>query len=488
MQARYKFRAGSFAGGVTAEKDPGEKLFAGNPPAPDFLSGHLQYSGKGFVRRFVIGDYTARFGEGLCLNTGWQSGLYLTSQGYWSSNTDVRGYTSVDENRFLRGTAASFGHGRLTGTMFYSVNRIDATLNETDNAVSSLDASGTHITPQQLRKKDALTDKAYGINLNYAFDKVNAGFSYTEDRFSIPFEPQNDDPEKIFDLSGKESSLWSVNYKTIFDRIQLFGEITFSNPSVYGLVQGGSIRLSDRLTINALYREYRNGFYSFHGHGPAGNTQNEKSMLSNFTFEAASHLFVSAGCDLRNYSWLRYRISAPSQALREEVRIKYLPRESFSFEAIYNHRISSIDQVESVGIILQQQSISDHARVSFKYAPDENMSFTTRIDYKHVRPKGESGTMILQDIRWSLTGVPLTFWFRYCVFNTGGWDSRLYAYENDILYSFSMPALSGAGSRSYLMVRYLFRDFAELRFRYGLTSLNDGDGKEDVRFQIKFNF
>jgi len=31
---------------------------------------------------------------------------------------------------------------------------------------------------------------------------------------------------------------------------------------------------------------------------------------------------------------------------------------------------------------------------------------------------------------------------RYCIYNTDDWDSRIYLYENDLLYSFSIPAFS----------------------------------------------
>lgn len=61
--SKYKFKAGSFSGGYTVEKDPGEKFFSGNPPLPDFLSAHISYNGSGIIRRLIVGDYSARFGQ-----------------------------------------------------------------------------------------------------------------------------------------------------------------------------------------------------------------------------------------------------------------------------------------------------------------------------------------------------------------------------------------------------------------------------------------
>ena len=37
---------------------------------------------------------------------------------------------------------------------------------------------------------------------------------------------------------------------------------------------------------------------------------------------------------------------------------------------------------------------------------------------------------------------------QYC--ETDGYDSRIYAYENDVLYSYSIPAFSGKGYRYYI--------------------------------------
>ena len=55
----------SFRAGFTLEKDAGESLSKG----PDFYSAHAMYSGQTWLRRLVVGDYQALFGQGLtCWN------------------------------------------------------------------------------------------------------------------------------------------------------------------------------------------------------------------------------------------------------------------------------------------------------------------------------------------------------------------------------------------------------------------------------------
>ncbi|MEI6411114.1 MAG: helix-hairpin-helix domain-containing protein, partial [Bacteroidota bacterium] len=62
--------------GFTAESDPGEAIFAkSNPHGFDFYSAHLFIQNMNRrVKALAIGDYSARFGQGLLLQTGFAPG------------------------------------------------------------------------------------------------------------------------------------------------------------------------------------------------------------------------------------------------------------------------------------------------------------------------------------------------------------------------------------------------------------------------------
>jgi hypothetical protein len=100
--------------------------------------------------------------------------------------------------------------------------------------------------------------------------------------------------------------------------------------------------------------------------------------------------------------------------------------------------------------------------------------------------------LLLQDISYRFGKIPLSVWFRYCIFKTDNWDSRLYTYENDLLYSFSIPALSGEGSRSYLMIAWRAMKFLDFRIKYGLTEIrkenDDNSETEELKMQVKIRF
>ena len=98
------------------------------------------------------------------------------------------------------------------------------------------------------------------------------------------------------------------------------------------------------------------------------------------------------------------------------------------------------------------------------------------------------GFNLCQDINYIFRKIPVTVWFRFCLFSTDDWASRIYTYENDLLYSFSVPALAGSGSRSYLMVKWKVNEIAELRIKYGMTSVVTNGNMMKNTDEIKMQF
>ena len=256
------------------------------------------------------------------------------------------------------------------------------------------------------------------------------------------------------------------------------------------LCRGLSFRPSDRLTINFLYRNYDAGYSTFHGKGPgsSSSTNNEQGILGNFTFEAAKHLFVSGGFDNQYFPWLKYRCSSPSWGRREELRIRFLPVDKLTIDGCYNYKFSMVDSLENNGVPQQKQIVARCVKGSARYSIYDNLTLGTRIDYKVVDPSGSSGTMLLQDVNYRFRHIPIVLWFRYCLFSTDDWDSRIYTYENDLLYSYSVPAFSGEGSRSYIMVKWEIKDFAEVRIKYSITTKNNNENKPEDTDELKMQF
>jgi hypothetical protein len=488
---KYRISAGRFSAGFTTEKDAGERFLSGSPPLPDFLSAYTSYSGKGLIRKIILGDYSLRFGAGTCINNSLRTGIQLTAPGFITGRDNLRPYTSSDENNFFRGAATDLYFKNAELVLFYSLNRIDATPEfSTDSSIlfiSSIYKAGLHNTSSLLNKKDLLSETVYGASLSYNFRFIRFGASWSETRLSIPLHRDADNPESIYDFEGSENKLFSVNYNTLAGRILIYGEMSFISLRNSAMVHGATLRPSDRLTINFLWRNYPPGFSTLNGKGPGNSSPsgNENGITGNFSFEAAKHLFLTAGCDVTHYHWLKYRCSFPSISRKEGLVIRYLPSEKLTLEFAYDHRYSMTDDQKNSGIAGIKGSESHTFKWLFRYSPEENSTVTTRINYKTANPGMSRGMLLLQDINYRFGKIPLTLWFRYCLFSTESWDSRLYTYENDLLYSFSIPALSGEGSRSYLMAKLDLGSIGEMRIKYGFTVTIQKHGTENYDDELK---
>jgi hypothetical protein len=498
MLIRYRFNAGRLSGGFSAEKDPGEKLMYGNPPLPDFLSGYLAFSGSGIIRRVVVGDFSARFGMGTGVNSGLRTGLSLTQTGYMAGKDEVKPYTSTDENLFFRGIAAQMKIRRAGIALFLSANSLDANIDTSENSKSvfirTFNRSGIHNSAPTIAIRDAVEEYCYGANFSLDFNKTEFGILWTGSRFTLPVKPDETDPAEIFDFDGEKNLTATAYYRAVVNKMILYGEVSSNLNRRSAFVQGLTLRPSDRLTINILYRNYQPGYTGFHGKGifsgSAGN--NVRGLFGNFSFEAARHLFISAGCDIFQHPWLKYRCSAPSVGINRDIRIRYLPSGMLAFETGYSYHVSVSDSEGTTGLEKQVEKSSRYLKAVFKYLPLENLSIITRIDYKISGSGPEKGMLLLQDINYRFRNVPVSLWFRYCIFKTGGWDTRLYTYENDLYRSFYIPALSGEGNRSYIMIDWQALRFMDVRFKFAFTSVKQETGiyaeKHEIKFQARIWF
>jgi hypothetical protein len=62
---------------------------------------------------------------------------------------------------------------------------------------------------------------------------------------------------------------------------------------------------------------------------------------------------------------------------------------------------------------------------------------------------------------------------RIALFETDSFTSRIFAFENDMLYVFSSAALSGTGQRGYILLRYTASRNIDLWMKYAATIFED---------------
>lgn len=542
---KVKHEQGSFSFGITAENDPGEPFSFSHAPGADFLSGYFEYEGKGFVNRIIAGDFSVRAGEGLLFNSSRWMGSWLSSPSFMSGRSVSAPYTSTEENNFFRGLSITLGSMNAGAVLFASSNKIDARILFLEDSaaagVSNLVSGGLHVSESQLEVRNSLTETVAGLRLTAGGEKVRGGVTAAATWFSLPFIPDRTQPENLHDFEGDRLINLAADIRAGTGSVLFFAEaglglsnprttitgpelpdpqadttltdrpgqqggntgtdptgsgITLLNPGLsdsWAVTAGVRAKPSGRFTFNILARHFAPGYHSFHsGAFKAGSgSGNETGLSASVHLEAARHIFVTAAADHYRIPWPRYRSSSPSYGSRIKIKGEYQPRDDLLLRLTWTSSSREYDSASETGTAASVTHTRQQLGLVFDINPAGTLRLTTRASASFIFPSQERGYLLSQDFSWSFRSIPLKIWFRYALCSTGGWDSRLYAWENDLLNSFSVPALYGDMTRSFIMLSWKPADRIEARVKYGFTDSgsNPGSGlKQEVKGQVRIGF
>ena len=108
--------------------------------------------------------------------------------------------------------------------------------------------------------------------------------------------------------------------------------------------------------------------------------------------------------------------------------------------------------------------------------------------------------MVYQNLICNPMQTRLSGNFRFAIFDTPGFDTRIYAFENDLLYSYSSPAYQDSGLKYYINTRYTLRKGLDLWLKYSVTDYTDlteigsgldriaGSKKSEIKMQLRYQF
>ena len=106
--------------------------------------------------------------------------------------------------------------------------------------------------------------------------------------------------------------------------------------------------------------------------------------------------------------------------------------------------------------------------------PADGWRFRSRADLSLVQNAAHTpaltwGVSICQDIEYHVRAIPMVLQLRLQGFDVRNWNNRIYTYENDVLYAFSIPATYGLGGRWYMNARYNISRLLSLYLRVSQT-------------------
>ncbi len=460
--------------GFTAEKDRGEAFFRGNNPYGfDFYSAHIALRNYNrTLKALVLGDYAVSFGQGLIMLTGFNYGKTINTVGLKRSGRTLRPYTSVNEAVYQRGAAATLAlPGNLEVTAFASRtgragNVVQPDTTETEEGldpeireITALNLSGLHRTPSEIANKNAVTQTNAGASLKWKRNNNHLAFNtvYTHLDKSIRAREQ---PYARYYFSGNQ--LWnaSMDYGIMLRNFHFFGENALSDNGALAALNGIIIGLDRKADLAVLHRYYARDFQTLTGDafGESSGVRNEHGLYMGLELRPLRGWTFNAYFDTWTHPWLRFNADAPSRGHEYRMRLTHTIRRKLTAfvefrqehkELNFRNNITPLDFLTATRLTQARFHISQQVHKS--------LELRTRLDLGSF--DDGSGTLsrgmsVYQDVLFRPMGFPLSFTTRFALFDTDGYTVRFYAYENNLLYNFSIPPYYNRGSRFYLNVRY----------------------------------
>jgi hypothetical protein len=501
---RYRYRLGNkLQVALNMKKDAGEQFFKGDQRSGfDFYSASVFMRDIGKIQNLVIGDFSLKLGQGLSLWNGFSSGKGSLIQHVARQNIGLRPYTSTNESQYLRGVAATIKLGHIEILPFVSYKSIDGTLSNDSSSFSSIGVSGYHRTYAESKNRNSVSQLLYGLNLFYNSRNFKVGAVTFQTAFDKSMLP-NQQLYNTYAFNGKELTNSSVYYHYTFRNMYAFGEGAYSLDKGFGLVNGLITNLSHQLSLVLLHRYYQKGFHSFISQGFAESTKaiNEKGLYTGLILNLSPKVEWVGYIDYFKFPWLKYQVDGPSSGYDLFSQFVYSPRRTFNIAIRYRYRNkeenASLDGPNNrIENVLRQQ-----ARIEIKYHLTNAIQFRNRfelIDYSKGKEK-ENGYLVYHDIVFKPLEKAVSGNIRLAAFKTDGYNSRLYAFENDVLYGYSFPTYFNTGLRFYTNIRYQVRRNCDLWIRYASFLYADngigsglehiaGNTKSDIRLQLRIQF
>lgn len=513
IYAKYRFTYyNNISFGIIAEKDAGEEFFKGSQKNGfDFYSAHLYVGGFGVIKSLAVGDYQAQFGQGLTLWSGLGFGKSSDAVGIKKNGMGIRPYTSVDENLFMRGIGTTLGFKDVELSLFYSNKKIDGNVTATDTTtnevlyISSLQETGLHSTPSEVADKDAIGETIYGTHICYRTKKVNIGATAFKSQYSADLQ-RNLQLYNQFEFTGKENTNIGIDYSYIFKNLNIFGEASQSENGGKAIMSGCLLSLDQKAALSVLYRNYGKDYQALYSSAFADGSSmaNEKGLFAGIVLKPYRAFTVTAYLDNISFPWLKYRIDAPSRAMDYLLKVNWKPSKKLEMYVHYRQQNKVLNNSATGEMFnIPDATIKQDYRFNAVYKVNSNVTLKNRVEFLQYQVGSETpqaGYVIYQDIAYKKIKSPFSFSARYALFDCDSYDSRIYTYESDVLYSYSIPALYYKGARYYITARYSVNRNLDIWIRFaqtyysnrnvissGLTQIN-GNTKSEVKFQVRFRF
>ena len=275
-----------------------------------------------------------------------------------------------------------------------------------------------------------------------------------------------------------------------WQNIHAFGETAMSDNGGIATINGLLIGLDKQLTVSVLQRYFTKKYQALNAQpfAETSRIQDENGLYVGLEFKPNRNWTASFYGDVWQHQWLRFGVDAPSYGREFFAKIAYHTR--YTEGSIqFRNKLKQENQTrpDSLKSNKLTDKIRTQIRCQFNQQISKQLTLRNRLEFSIFssdQPTSE-GFAIWQDVIYSFEKYPLSISSRLAFFDTKDYNSAIYAFENDVQYSFSVIPYYFRGSRFYVNAAYkIFKNnYIEARFAqtYSSNKKTFGSGLDEIQ-------
>jgi hypothetical protein len=505
---RYRGINRQFRYGLNAEKDAGEPFFKGkNSTGFDFHSAFLSWQSVSKKYKLVLGDYRIQLGQGLLFGLGMGVKKSADVLSVLATSPSLVGATSSNESNFLRGIAmVKTLTSRCNLLFFTSLHRIDARLSSDTNhdlQIVSLPATGLHRTKKEMEVKHQGIQQVFGASAHYVLKKFQVS---TVAVFLNQYPKNKQHLPDLYSQKALRPNRQGIELRYDHHNSLLFATLRRGRNGELSYLLGMLFSTDKKLAFGIVHRFYsvKNDTRFTTSFSEQALNKNESGTYLSAVYSPTHQLTLSSCIDFYAFPSSTYQVDGPSKGIEQFLQAQYRLRKKWTFTLRYKTEVKSKNYLTPEEKSNRTTPVeTKNYRIELIILSIPCIQLKSRLAFKtsqHVPVAKQRGVLFFQDIQYHKAGHKNTYFFRHALFSSSDYSTRIYAYENDVLYSFSVPAYYGTGSKYYLMIRHKMNRLLSAWLRYERTYYSqqtsigsgneqiDGNHKSAISLQLRLSF
>lgn len=454
---RYRYQKGREAMyGLTLEKDAGEPVCKQGFYPYDYWSGYVYLRPKPTNWGLIIGDFQVYAANGLIYGKG---GFMLRNADVASNRQPMtfKPHTSSDEANYFRGMAFSLKMNKgWQLSAFASYRRLDARLNVTGDTAVTLHQSGLHRTLAEINMRRclgsltcgtsvSLQKQCWGIELNECINVYNKPLFPVERYYNSSY------------FRGKVAHVASVSYYVNRKHVAANGECAIDKKGNMAVVHNLIYRLGYYSHISLQTRCFSPQFVSLYGRPlqQGSRAANEVGTMLSTHLLLNRNIEVSGYADVFMFPKPTYNAAlSRSKGLAISIQTRYMASNTWNFLLRYQLKTKQHTLNMSNGKALEYRT-SHKAHVASEWKSSK-FCVNAQLDasvYTTQTGQRQYGGMLSTRATWQPT-KRFNLKYSLATFFTDDYETRLYAYQPQLLRTMSMAMFCYHGVSETLLFNW----------------------------------